>query len=170
VKQYIELHGSKYSYFNDLAMVFLNHFHLLVRYDADTKLQANLEKTKAVHISDHIREWCHCKRLIKVKVSPAFLLEWFLKSLVSCVSKDVANSIVFYEEEAIMRDQQLELIYSLSDMIYDILHDASWSTIDLTKLKARPHADGIMGSAKNNPIDKLSNQMQQLSLQHTMAN
>jgi hypothetical protein len=59
-----------------------------------------------------------------VKVPPTFFLEWFLKSLVPCVSKDVATSRVFFEEEAIMRAQQLELIYSQSDMLYEILPDA----------------------------------------------
>jgi hypothetical protein len=105
--------------------------------------------------------------LIKVKVPPAFFLEWFLKSLVPCVSKDIATSRVFSEEEAIMRAQQLELIYSQSDMLYEILPDAPWSTFDLTKPKSGPHVDGIVGSTQNKPTDQLSNQMQQLSLQQT---
>jgi hypothetical protein len=40
VKWYIELDRSRYSKFNELEMVFLNHLQLLVRYDADTKLLA----------------------------------------------------------------------------------------------------------------------------------
>jgi hypothetical protein len=56
-KWYIELDGSRYSYFNDLTMVFLNHFQLPMRYDADIELLANFEQIKADHISDHIREW-----------------------------------------------------------------------------------------------------------------
>jgi hypothetical protein len=59
------------------------------------------------------------KSLIKVPVPPAFLLEWFLKSLVPQLSKDVATSGVFSEEEAIMRAQQLELIYSQSGLLYE---------------------------------------------------
>jgi hypothetical protein len=39
--------------------------------------------------------------LIKVKVPLDFLLEWFLQYLVLVVSKDVATSGVFSEEEAI---------------------------------------------------------------------
>jgi hypothetical protein len=65
-KWYIELDHSRYSYFSNLAMVFLNHFQLLVRYDANTELQANFEQTKTDHISDHIQEWRNQKRLIKV--------------------------------------------------------------------------------------------------------
>jgi hypothetical protein len=55
-----------------------------------------------------------------VPVPPAFLLEWFLKSLVPQLSKDVATSGVFSEEDAIMRAQQLELIYSQSGLLYEI--------------------------------------------------
>jgi hypothetical protein len=72
-------------------MVFLKHFQLPVRYNADTELLANFEQTKADHISGHIREWWCQKSLIKVPVPPTFLLEWFLKSLVPHLSKDVAS-------------------------------------------------------------------------------
>jgi hypothetical protein len=53
-KWYIELDCSRYSTFGELAMVFLNNFQLLVRYDVGTKLRAKFEQTKANHISDHI--------------------------------------------------------------------------------------------------------------------
>jgi hypothetical protein len=57
LKWYIELDSSKYAYFNDLAMVLLNHFQLPVRYDSNTKLLTKFELTKYDHISDHIQEW-----------------------------------------------------------------------------------------------------------------
>jgi hypothetical protein len=123
-KWYIDLDCSRYSYFSDLAMVFLNQFQLTMRNDVGTELLSNFEQNKADHISDHIREWRHRKRLIKVHVPPNFLLEWFLKSLVSVLSKDVATSGVFSEEEAITRAQQLELIYSQSGLLYEIFPDA----------------------------------------------
>ena len=53
-KWYIELDRSRYSSFGKLAMAFLNHFQLPVRYDAGTDLLANFEQTTADHISDHI--------------------------------------------------------------------------------------------------------------------
>jgi hypothetical protein len=124
VKWYIELDSLKYSYFNNMAMVFLNHFQLPMRYDADTKLLPNFKQMKDVHIYDHIRESSLQKSLIKVKVPLTFFLEWFLKSLVPCVSKYVMNSRVFFKEETIMRAQQLELIYSQSGMLHKILPDA----------------------------------------------
>jgi hypothetical protein len=98
-------------------MAFLNHFQLPVRYDAGTELLANFSQTKADHISDHIQEWRRRKSLIKVPVPLAFLLELFLKSLVPQLSKDVAMSGIFSEEDAIMRAQKLELIYSQSDLL-----------------------------------------------------
>jgi hypothetical protein len=39
-KWYIELDRSRHYYFNDLAMVFLNHFQLPMRYNDDTELLA----------------------------------------------------------------------------------------------------------------------------------
>ena len=76
-----------------------------MRYDAGTELLANFEQTTTDHISDDIREWRRRKSLIKVPVPPTFLLEWFLKYLVPHLSKDVATSGVFSEEDAIMRAQ-----------------------------------------------------------------
>jgi hypothetical protein len=146
-------------------MVFLNHFQLPVRYNVDTELLANFEKTKADHILDQIREWqCH-KSLIKVPVPPTFLLEWFLKYLVPQLSKDVATSGVFSEEEVIMRAQQIELIYSQSSLLYDIFPDVPRSILDKAKHKSGPHADGIVGSTQAKPTDQLSNKLQQLSIQ-----
>jgi hypothetical protein len=94
-KWYIELDQSRYSSFSELAMDLLNHFQLPVRYDTDNELLANFEKIKVDHILDHIREWKFHKSLIKVPGPPSFLLEWFLKSLVPQLSKDVATSRVF---------------------------------------------------------------------------
>jgi hypothetical protein len=169
VKWYIELDRSRYSSFGELAMAFLNHFQLPVRCDAGTKLLANFEQTTADHISDHIREWRCQKSLIKVAVPPKFLLEWFLKSLVPQLSKDVATSGVFFEEDAIMRAQQFELIYSQSGLLYNILSDAPQSILDKTRQRAGPHVDGIVGSAQTKPAEQLTKHLQQLSIQHSAA-
>jgi hypothetical protein len=134
-------------------MVFLNHFQLPLRYDANTELLGNFEQTKENHISDHIREWRGKKSLIKVPVPPTFLLEWFLNSFVPWLSKDIATLGVFSEEEAIMRAQQLELIYSYSDLLYEVFPDAPWSILDKTRQRFGPHADGIVGSAQTKPVD-----------------
>jgi hypothetical protein len=150
-------------------MAFLNHFQLPVRYDIGTELLANFEQTKVDHILDHIQEWRRRKSLIKVSVPPPFLLEWFLKSLVPHLSKDVTTSGVFSKEDTIMRVQQLELIYSQSGLLYEIFPDAPRSILDKTRQRSRPHVDGIIGSAQTKPIDPLSTQLQKLSIQQTAA-
>jgi hypothetical protein len=104
-KWYIELPRGPYGTFSQLLMVFLNHFQLLVRYDAGLELLSTLRQDIATHISyhihyaripplisHHIQEWHRQKRLIKTPIPPAFLLEWFLKSLHAPISKDVATS------------------------------------------------------------------------------
>jgi hypothetical protein len=77
---------------------------------------------------------------------------------------------VFFEEDAIMRTQQLELIYSQSGLLYEILPDAPHSILDKTRQRVGPHADGIVGSTQTKPTKQLTNQLQQLSIQHTTAN
>jgi hypothetical protein len=108
--------------------------------------------------------------LIKVPVPPTFLLEWFLKSLVPYLSKGIGTSRVFSDEEAIMRDQYLEMIYSQSGFPYEVLPDVPLSILDNTRHKSGPHADDIVGSTQENPTNPLSNQLQQLLIQHTVAN
>jgi hypothetical protein len=133
MKWYIELDRSRYSSFGELAMAFLNHFQLPVRYDVGTELARQFRTNNSDHISDHIREWRRWKSLINVPVPPAFMLEWFLKSLVPQLSKDVVTSGVFFEEDAIMRAQQFELIYSQSGLLYNIFPDVPCSILDKTR-------------------------------------
>ena len=89
--------------FDDIAMNFLNHFKILVHYNVGTKILSTFWQEKATHISDHIQEWCRQKRLIKAFIPTEFLLEWFLKSLLPYIAKDVSTSGVQNEEQAIFR-------------------------------------------------------------------
>jgi hypothetical protein len=86
--------------------------------------------------------------------------------LVPQLSKDVATYGVFSEEDAIMRAQQFELIYSQSGLLYNILSDAPRSILDKTRQRVGPHADGIVGSARTKPTEQLTKKLQQLSRQH----
>ena len=97
-KWYIEFPGGTYTSFNHLAITFLNHFQLPVRYDAGTEVLSTFLQDKATHIYDHIQEWHRQKRLIKSFIPPEFLLEWFLKSLFPYIAKDVSTSRVQNEE------------------------------------------------------------------------
>jgi hypothetical protein len=79
------------------------------------------------------------------------------------------TSGVFSEEDAIMRAQQFELIYSQSGLLYNILPDAPRSILDKTRQRVGPHADGIVGSTQTKPAEQLTKQLQQLSIQHSAA-
>jgi hypothetical protein len=46
-----------------------------------------------------------------------------------------------------MRDQQLELFYSQSGMLYEILPDSPGLMFNKTKQKSGPHVNGLIGSA-----------------------
>jgi hypothetical protein len=82
----------------------------------------------------------------------------------------VATSRVFSKEDAIMRAQQFELIYSQSSLLYNILPDVPHSILDKTRQRAGPHADGIVSLAQTKPAEQLTKKLQQLSIQHRAAN
>ena len=48
------------------------------------------------------------------------------------------------EEEAILRAQQLDLIYSQSRMLYKILHNTARTKTDPTKITHGPHVDAVI--------------------------
>jgi hypothetical protein len=56
-KWYIELPRGFFSDFNTLAMDFLTHYQLPIRYDTGTEILTSFKQTKGTHISDHIHEW-----------------------------------------------------------------------------------------------------------------
>ena len=113
-------------------------------------------QNKATHISDHIQEWRRWKSLIEAIIPLEFLLEWFLKSLFPYISNDVSTLGVTNEEEAILRAQQLDLIYSQSGILYEIILEAPRPTHDAEKPKLGPHADGVVGSVNSPTIESLA--------------
>ena len=144
-------------------MTFLNHFQLPVHYDVGIELLSTFWQDTSTHTSDHIQEWHRRKRLIKAFIPPKFLLEWFLKSLLPYIAKDVSTSGVQNEEQAIVRAQELDLIYAQSGLLYEIIPNAPLSSFD-PKVKPGPHANGIVGCASVKPVDSVAKQVSQLSL------
>jgi hypothetical protein len=65
-----------------------------------------------VHISDHIHEWRQWRRLIKAVIPNQLLAEWFSKSLLPPIDRDVTMGGVINEEESIATAQYLDLVYS----------------------------------------------------------
>jgi hypothetical protein len=129
---------------------------------------SSLHQEKSMHISNHIQEWHRRKRLIKAYISPKFLLEWFLKYLFPYNSKDVSTSRVTSKEKSIFKSQQLDLIYAQSGMLNEILPNALKSNYDPRK-NLGPHVDGIIGSANDNSMELLMNQLKDLSLRHSVV-
>jgi hypothetical protein len=97
-KWYIELPHASFHDFNSLAMSFLKHFQLPIRYEMGTELLTSLHQTNSVHISDHIHEWRRRRRMIKAVIPDLLLVEWFTKSLLPPIARDVAMGGAVTEE------------------------------------------------------------------------
>ena len=102
-------------------------------------------------------------------IPPEFLLEWFLNSLLLYISKDVSTSGVTNEEEASLRAQQLDLIYSQSGILYEIILGAPRPTHSVEKPKPGPHAYGVVGSVKSPTVESLAKQLHELSVKQSTA-
>ena len=72
------------------------------------------------------------------------------------------------EEQEIFRAQELDLIYAQSGLLYEIIPNAPYSSLD-PKVKPGPHADGIVGCASAKPADSVAKQVSQLSLNQSAS-
>lgn len=76
------------------------------------------------HISDHIHEW-RCRRyLIKFEIVDQFLAKWFIKSFIAPIACDMAMGGCVIEEHTISHARYLDLVYSQSSTLYELLPDA----------------------------------------------
>jgi hypothetical protein len=147
-KWYIELPQGFFSDFNTLAMDFLTHYQLPIRYDTSTEILTSFKQSRSTHIFDHIHEWQRRRRLIKLELPDQLLAEWFTKSFVNKIGKDIAMGGVVTEEQAIIRAQYLDLVYSQMGTFYDLLPDLPRpGTFTTSTAPAASHAtDGVIGS------------------------
>jgi hypothetical protein len=123
-KWYVDEKLGSHVTFELLAKAFLSFFQLPVRHDTWLRTSLEFKKTTAVHITDHIHEWRRRRSLCKAETTKEKCLDWFLKSLVFVISKDVASTFPQSEEEAINKAQQFDLIYSQSGYLYTVFPDA----------------------------------------------
>ena len=93
-------------------MAFLTHFQFPIRYEMGTDLLTSLHQSTSRHISDHIHEWRRRRRLIKAPIPDQILTNWFTKSLLPPIARDVAMGGAITEEQAIAHAQYLDLVYS----------------------------------------------------------
>jgi hypothetical protein len=129
-------------------MSFLMHFQLPIHYETSIELLTSLRQTSSVHISDHIHEWRRQRRMIKAIIPDILLVEWFTKSLLPPIARDVAMGGAVTEEQAIARAQYLDLVYYESGTLYDFLPNAARANTDPFKPSSSSHADGVIGSFK----------------------
>jgi hypothetical protein len=113
-----------------------------------TKILSSFKQTKAAHISYHIHEWRRRGCLIKLELPDQLLAEWFTKSFMNDITHDIAMVGVVTEEHAINRAQYLDLVYSQTGTLYDLLLDAPRpSTNSTSTTPATSHVvDSVIGT------------------------
>jgi hypothetical protein len=85
--------------------------------------------------------------LCKAETTKEQRLDWFLKSLISVIAKDVASTFPQSEEEAINKAQQFDLIYAQSGYLYTVFPDAPRPIPFGQDKPGMSHAaDGLIGS------------------------
>jgi hypothetical protein len=153
VKWYIELPRGLFTNFNTLDMAFLTHYHFPIRSETRTKILISFKQSKDTHISDHIHEWRRTHHVIKLDLPDQLLVEWFTKSFMNDISKDIFMGGVVTEEHAISRAQYLGLVYSQMGTLYDLLPDAPcpYTTNTSTNPIASHSVDGVIGTFHSQP-------------------
>jgi hypothetical protein len=152
-KWYVKEKPESHVTFEYLAKAFLTFFQLPIRHDNGLELLSDFKQTASTHIVDHIHEWqCHCS-LYKDNAIPQQCLNWFLKSLVSLLAKDVVATFPQTEEEAISKTQQFKLIYAQSRYLYTVLPNAPRPITFVQDKPGMSHStNGLIGNtAHHNP-------------------
>jgi hypothetical protein len=104
-----------------LAKTFLTFFQLPVHHDNGLELLSKCKQSLSTHITDHIHEWHQRRSLCKAETTKEQCLNWFLRSLICILAKDVASTFPQTEEESISKAQQYNLIYAQSGYLYTVL-------------------------------------------------
>jgi len=88
--------------------------------------------------------------LIKATIPDQLLVEWFTKYLLPPISRDVTMCGVIIEEEFIARVEYLDLVYSQSSTLYELIPNAPSTSTDPSKPSstAHAHAYGVISSVK----------------------
>ena len=63
----------------------------------------------------------------------------------------------------------MDLIYSQSGILYEIIPDALRPTHSVKKPKPRPHVDGVVGSVKSPTVESLEKQLHELSIKQSIV-
>jgi hypothetical protein len=114
------------------------------------------------------------KCLIKLELPDQLLAEWFTKSFVNEIGKDISMGGIVTEEQAISRAQYLDLVYSQTGALYDLLPELPHPNTSITSTApvSSHAADGVICTAQaqshfvssTNPKSASSNVQNALSL------
>lgn len=116
-KWYVDQLSTSNSVFMMLAKVLLYYFQLPLQYDTGTEILTKFCQSSTTRLSDHVQEWhqrrstCH-----SLPFKDHVYLDWFLKSLLSPIGKDVVSHFLQNEEEALQAALRYDLIYAQSVM------------------------------------------------------
>ena len=80
------------------------------------------------------------------------------------ISCDVAISRVVTEEDVIRCAQHLDLIYSQSGTLYDIIHQAPHPSTDKSRPAPGPHADYVIGYVSSSAVNQVAEKLGQLAI------
>ena len=94
--------------------------------------------------------------MVKAPILDALLVDWFMKSLLPKISCDVAMSGAVTEEDVIRRAQHLDLIYSQSSTLYDIIPQAPRPSNNKPQTAPGPHADGVIVFVSTTSISQVA--------------
>ena len=86
--------------------------------------------------------------MIKAVILDIILVEWFTKSLLPSIARDVTMGGAVTKEQAIAQAQYLDLVYSQSGTLYDFLPNVARANTDPSKPSSSSHADGVISSVK----------------------
>ena len=121
----------------------------------------SLHQTTSTHISNHIHEWRRRRSLIKAPIPDHLLADWFTKSLLPPIARDVSMGGAMTEEKAISRAQYLDLVYSQSGTLYDLIPHAPRPTTNPSRPTTKPPPNGILGSVQTQTAAKYSKNQNQ---------
>ena len=88
--------------------MFLEYFQLLVRYQEGVEILLSYRQNTVTHITEQIHEWWGRHSLCKIQLDDRIFLDWFLKTLLPPIPKDIASKRPQSEEEAILKAQQFD--------------------------------------------------------------
>jgi len=83
-------------------------------------------------------------------------MDWFCKSLLPKIARDITLGGVVTEDQSILHAQHLDLIYSQSGTLYDIIPYAPSNPNPPTTQHPGEHTDGIIGASSRVTVKELS--------------